>query len=539
MRVLLGPLCAAALIVTALLASTARAEDERDPPLRDLRDAVRSQLPAPGIDAFLGVVVDDGAAGVRVRRVVAGSAARTAGVRAGDVLRSLSGRPLRVPADLDRAMSVLVPGERIELSLRRDGRDRSVRVRVRGRRRPDGVFRGSAFRLGVVPLRFADDDAPADREGALQRLLFEATGKRGSGASLTDYFADQSHGGFEVFGRVFASVPLRFARARYADQPLGAHRRSLYHEATAALVEREGARELRDVDGLAFVYTGVAEGRAGRALWPHRSTVAIGDRDVPYYVHPEATEDGRAVGGHCHEFAHLLGLADAYGAGHRTGCGDFCLMSIGHRGGGRSGAASPFSLCVWCRMRLGWLVPVRVDPRTPQRLRLPPVDSGRGAALLLPFTRTSDAFVLLENRRRTGFDRELSSEGLLVWRVGCAPTPAQGRYGLHQDLVEAHGIDVFDASLVRTREIAFPTDRARDLTPETRPPLWAGVPEAFEIHLTRITQARDGSIHVTIGVPRRIRQRAPAAYDAPRPEPDGAVIRRDPITGTDVRFRTK
>lgn len=528
---------AAALLLAVLPAASTEAGD-RQIPVRPLREAAPTRLPDPGIDTFLGVVAADSGDGLAVERVVPGSAARTAGLRRGDVLLSFAGRPLRESADLTAALRVHAPGARVTVGVRRNGADSEVRVRLRGRRRPDGIHRESAFRLGVVPLRFADDDAPVARGAALRRLLFERTGTEGAGASLADYYDAQSLGRLRVFGQVFEPVTLRLDRRHYAQQPLGAHGRSPFAEAAKQLEGREDARLLADHDGIAFLYEGAPEKRAGLALWPHRSTVEVGGRRLPYYVHAVGQPKSGAIGVHCHEFAHLLGLPDTYGVGHRTGCGDFCLMGIGHRGGPKTGERSPFSLCAWCRMRLAWLEPVSVDPRTLQRLRLEPVSSGRRETLLIPFTRDARAFLLLENRTRVGFDAELPSSGLLVWRLGCAPTRGQGRYGGYQDLVEAHGIDVFDASLVRTEEIAFPTDRAQSLTPDTTPALWSGVPGSFEVHLSDIRRTGD-AIDVTIGPSRAAGQRPPRPISTSEPDADGVVVRRDPITGDEVRFRVR
>jgi immune inhibitor A peptidase M6 len=248
-----------------------------------------------------------------------------------------------------------------------------------------------------------------------------------------------------------------------------------------------------------------------------------------------AAGDGTAIGVHCHEFGHLLGLPDAYGAGHVTGCGDFCLMAIGHRGGPTDGARSPFSLCAWCRMRMGWSEPVVLDPRVAQRVRLSPSDRS-GDVAVVPLSPRTDEYLLLEVRNRTGFDAELPDAGLLVWHVGGAATPGQGRYGTYADLVEAHGLDRVDASLVRTDEIAFPTRRAHDLTPETVPAVRPAAPDGLPAWITDIGRAPGGCVDVTLGVVRRVHQAAPDPASEPPADGDGFVVRTDPITGAEVRL---
>ena len=214
---------------------------------------------------------------------------------------------------------------------------------------------------------------------------------------------------------------------------------------------------------------------------------------MPYFVHAGRSITDGVLGEHCHEFTHLLGIADSYGVGHVTGFGDFCLMAIGHRGGGGTGARSPFSLCAHCRLRLGWCDVVRIDPDVPQRLRLAAPSEERDVVVQVPLSKGGEEFVLLETRAHQGFDAELPSAGLLVWHVGGRPTPGQGPYGGPVDLIEAHGVDTFDASLVRVDEIAFPTERARDITPRTQPTVRSAAAGAADFHLTDIERLADAA----------------------------------------------
>ncbi len=528
----LAPLAAVLLL---LVAPRATAREPRLP-VRDAREAVRGNLPAPGVVPFLGVVTAEVSGGLRVQRVVAGSAAQLAGVRIGDVLTGLGGWGLRSGPDMDDALAPCVPGERVALTFVRDRTLRDGEVVLGSRRRGEQLFSKSRFRLAVVPLAFArahGDAAPS--AASLRRFYFELTGRRGDGASLADYFDQQSNGAMRVAGDVLETVTVPNGRAHYARRGMGAASGSLYAAAARILRERLGTRELAAYDGVAFLYPGAQETVPGRALWPHRAMLSIGGRRLPYYVHAQETVASGEIGEHCHEFSHLLGLPDSYGIGHRTGSGDFCLMAIGHRGGRRVGPRSPFSMCAWCRDRLDWADTVTIDPRIPQRLRLRPVGDG-GAVVRIPLTPRSDEYLVLEVRARRGFDADLPSAGLLVWHVGGAPTPGQGRYRTYVDLVEAHGVDTFDASLVRTTEIAFPTERAKDLTPQTIPAIVASRDGAFRVHLTDIRREGDGSVTLTVSRPRRVNQRAPRPYAGTRPSADGSITRRDPITGETIRF---
>ncbi len=519
-------------VAAACVPWTARAAD-RVLVARPAAEAERANLPEPGTDAFLGVVTTRAARGLSVVRVVEGAAAQRAGLAAGDLLTLLDGRALRTEDDLVAALARHAPGDTVAVTLERDAALLDRTVRLGGRRAPQPYHRGALFRLLVVPLRFADDRDDGVARTALERFYFARTGTSGAGASLADYFADQSGGALRVEGAVAEAVRLDAPRGAYDRAGMGGGRDSPFAAAAQALAARDGADALRSFDGIAFVYDGAVEAVPGRALWPHRAVVTLGGRRLPYYVHSADCAVGGEIGEHCHEFGHLLGLPDMYGAAHRTGAGDFCLMAIGHRGAAPEGARAPFSLCAWCRVQLGWLPTVVVDPRTPQRLRLAPVGTRGAHAVVVPLTPRSDEYLLLAARERRGFDARLPSAGLFVWRVGGAGTPGQGRYRARVDLVEAHGVDTFDAALVRPGEIAFPTARARDLTPDTQPSTRSAAPGAFRVDLTDIERAADGSVCVTLGVPRDVRQAAPEPYDAGGREP-GGYPRLDPVTGERV-----
>jgi hypothetical protein len=97
------------------------ADDPIRPAFRDL-DPSRSR----GARAAFGIVPDfaaDDAAGVAVARTVSGSAARDAGVRAGDVIVALGGHAIRTLHDLRIVLSELGAGESVPLRVRRGGEE--------------------------------------------------------------------------------------------------------------------------------------------------------------------------------------------------------------------------------------------------------------------------------------------------------------------------------------------------------------------------------------------------------------------------------
>jgi putative serine protease PepD len=77
---------------------------------------------------FLGLsTADDGR---RVSEIVRGGGAQRAGVREGDVIVSVDGRPAREPGDVARAVQRRKPGDRIEVVVRRGEREVTLRARL-------------------------------------------------------------------------------------------------------------------------------------------------------------------------------------------------------------------------------------------------------------------------------------------------------------------------------------------------------------------------------------------------------------------------
>lgn len=68
--------------------------------------------------------------GAYVGRVTPGSPAERAGLRPGDVILALGGRPVACAADLQRLLSQLPAGRALPLTCWRDGQERNVMVRL-------------------------------------------------------------------------------------------------------------------------------------------------------------------------------------------------------------------------------------------------------------------------------------------------------------------------------------------------------------------------------------------------------------------------
>jgi putative serine protease PepD len=80
--------------------------------------------------AFLGVKIGDAASGpgARVGSVTAGSAAAKAGLQAGDVITAVDGKAITGADDLTAAIGNRAPGEKVVITLTRNGNSRTVTV---------------------------------------------------------------------------------------------------------------------------------------------------------------------------------------------------------------------------------------------------------------------------------------------------------------------------------------------------------------------------------------------------------------------------
>jgi serine protease Do/serine protease DegQ len=89
---------------------------------------VNIQTLVPEIATSMGL--PDSTQGALVSQVVDGSAADKAGVKAGDVVTAVNGRPVKDASSLRNAIGLLSVGEKVDLALLRDGKPRRVTAMI-------------------------------------------------------------------------------------------------------------------------------------------------------------------------------------------------------------------------------------------------------------------------------------------------------------------------------------------------------------------------------------------------------------------------
>jgi M6 family metalloprotease-like protein len=158
-----------------------------------------------------------------------------------------------------------------------------------------------------------------------------------------------------------------------------------------------------------------------------------------------------AVGVMSHECGHLLGLPDLYNTSFLSqakalpqedsaGIGRWGLMGWGAMGW--NGDDGPGSFSAWSLERLGWVAPEREQLIELKRDAIVEIrDIFRGGAIYKIPLRTVEAsigaaeYLLLEQRTRTFYNRNIPAEGLLVWHI-----KAGSEWGSRVDLVCADGL---------------------------------------------------------------------------------------------------
>jgi M6 family metalloprotease-like protein len=453
---------------------------------------------------ILGVQIDAHDDGARIASVTPGSPAAEAKLKEGDLILKVDGASVAGPDGLGAVMSNHKPGDTVTLAVRRDQKDLEVKVtlaaeRTRGGRggmnwddRQMGYFTRPAYRLAVIPVEYPDvkHNEKVSVEG-WEKALFSRnayTGKSPTGqpvyGSLNDYYQEQSCGAFRVEGKVFDFVQASKKRSAYAE----GNRFALLTESLDKLLEREGDDALQGFDGLFFLYAGDrVQTQRGGLYWPHRSTVSHKGKRWAYFICPEGGRSMSSISVIAHEFGHLLGLPDLYAQPNNPGAeglGVWCTMSTGH---GRDG--KPLHFSAWCKQQLGWLEPAVIDPTVQQKLVLRPVEGSRKECFKVLIRPDGSEYLLLENRLRKGFDRDLPGEGLLIWRV----------VNNRPVLEESHGITTPDGPMRYLGSVPYPSASNNAFTPYTTPSSKPARGDGLPVHITNIRRLPDGRVTFFIG----------------------------------------
>jgi hypothetical protein len=103
--------------------------------------------------------------------------------------------------------------------------------------------------------------------------------------------------------------------------------------------------------------------------------------------------------------------------------------------------------------------------------------------------RDGSEYLLLENRRKIGFDQSIPAEGLLIWRV-VVNRPM---------LEESHGVEGPAGPRVFAASVPYPSGANNALTPYTTPSSRSQMGGGLPIYITNIRRLPDGRISFYVG----------------------------------------
>ncbi len=396
-----------------------------------------------------------------------------------------------------------------------------------------------ALRVAIVGIEFPDvRHNPRITAADWEREFFSTntyTGRNATGqsahGSVNDYYLEQSVGTLRVEGRMFDWIQVSKKRLDYSPTaPDAATGRGddgtliggnqwadqdapLVNEVLDRLVEREGRDALNGYDAVVFLYAGDPATRNDASVyWPHTTAMLFQYRRLRYVVSFEGGERMSDISILCHELGHVMGLPDLYvrrapnpvpsttPANTDSGRGansftrrnpnpyietlaNWDLMSV------QVGYGRPQHLSAWSKEQLGWIKPVVIDPMVRQKLVLAPIENSTNQCFKIPLRPDASEYLLLENRRKIGFDQSVPAEGLLIWRV------VYGRPVLE----EAHGFTGANAARVDIRRIPYPTYENNSFTPFSRPSSAAYTGDELPVYLTDIRRLPGGRISFRVG----------------------------------------
>jgi immune inhibitor A len=514
------------LAVVALLALSAgqfvhlaEAQQAASPDLSEYRTVdqavsarISKALPtAASVAGYLGIhAVPDANGKLVIGHVEAESPAAKAGLKEGDQVASVAGQPVPNTDILRELLKAKAPGDEVNIGIVRGQQTMQLPATLAptskvGLATLEGTgggwdnrglgkaWKGATYRLAIIGIEYADVKhntkiTARNWEDSLFSLgtynTTNATGDKVFG-SMNDYYKEQSFNKLKIEGKMFDFVEVSKKRMDYGQG--NANKMALFNEACEKLLVRDGKDALNDFDGVFFLYAGKRpQVPRGSLYWPHRSNYTFQGKRWPYFIVEEGGEKMNNISVFCHEFGHMLGLPDLYARPENpgsTGLWQWCAMS------NQVGSGKPQHFCAWSKEQVGWVTPCVIDPSVKQKLILSPIEDSPKECFKVLLRSDASEYLLLENRKKKGFDSSLPGEGLLIWRV----------VGNRPLLEESHGIDGPAGTRVFPTSIPYPSASNDAFTPYTIPSSRSQLGGGLPVNITNIRRLSDGRITFHIG----------------------------------------
>lgn len=259
----------------------------------------------------------------------------------------------------------------------------------------------------------------------------------GMSGSARDYFIDQSNGkftpNFDVVGPVTVSRNISY----YGEDNQGVYDIHLgqFVKEACELVSQQGEIDFSDYDNnndgeadLVFViYAGYAQssGAPSYTIWPQmwfldklNADIVIDGVKINRFacaseLFGNSGKQLAGIGTFCHEFGHVLGLADIYNYNGKLSMGAWNIMDYGSY---NNDTRTPSGYSSFEKISLGWMDPTELIEAETDIELLPLETSNQAYKLSSP--NNENEYFLLENRQKTGrWDKYIEGKGMLILHV--------------------------------------------------------------------------------------------------------------------------
>lgn len=386
-----------------------------------------------------------------------------------------------------------------------------------------------------------------DVEMMLNQEGYSANGARGSAA---DYFRENSNGKLNYTFDVYGPVEVSQGFAYYGQNGSGGGdlRAAECFAEAANIASDNGLVDFSqydqdgdgEVDMVFFFFAGPSESRGAPAnhIWPHKwnfteynaggYNLNLNGKRLNIYASTSElrgntvqSNEMDGIGLFCHEFSHVLGLADIYDTNSSTdgtgvGMQSYCLMDAGSY---NLNATAPPYYMAFERLMIGWIdrEDIKVDDK--DAYRYVSIDNVRNDGALLIPTKISGYYYIVESRTRSGWDIGIPTSGVLVYQIdqsgktipGTSLTAKQmwsrnmpngvAKYQCAEILKANNKPLTGAASYTQQRGWVYPSKENNSITPDTKPSSVSRWNNNDFFYLTEITYNSDGTASFILGQP--------------------------------------
>lgn len=266
-------------------------------------------------------------------------------------------------------------------------------------------------------------------------------------------------------------------------------------------------------------YGSYVQGNSYKYLWPHaddysgrsnfygmrydgklfgRYACSVEIQDYEGYASQHVWLDG--IGTICHEFSHVLGLADHYDTdyennGQAEDPGPWDIMA---GGADYNYGLTPAGYNAFERYMLGFAELRTLDVEGSYELE--PFGTSNQFYMIKTGTPNDDFFI--ENRQRQGWDTYLPGHGLLVWRAetGDNTVWSSNKVNCYPDHMYFQLLKATPTKSINSNYTPFPgAGKVTDITSKTDPALLSWLEKEAQVDLFDITENPDGNITFNAG----------------------------------------